>query len=98
MKPKSIQKTLNPHVLPTTNVERGNYYEKDINWRKLWENLGKKHTLKIRFQMTSTHTIIYTECRLNRMGLSQVQGYCHFCKHHLDTQQHLFYNCKIYFL
>ena len=31
------------------------------------------------------------------MGLSQVQGCCHFCKHHLETQQHLFYNCKIIF-
>ena len=31
------------------------------------------------------------------MGLSQVQGCCHFCKHHLDTQQHLFYNSKIIF-
>ena len=40
---------------------------------------------------------IYTEYRLNRMGLSQVQGCCHFCKHHLETQQHLFYNCKIIF-
>ena len=31
------------------------------------------------------------------MGLSQVQGCCHFCKHHpeVETQQHLFYNCKI---
>jgi hypothetical protein len=31
------------------------------------------------------------------MGLSQVQGCCYFCKHHLEveTQQHLFYNCKI---
>ena len=49
------------------------------------------------FQWKSTHNIIYTECRLNRMGLSQVQGCCHFCKHHLETQQHLFYNCKIIF-
>ena len=30
------------------------------------------------------------------MGLSQVQGCCHFCKHHLETQ-HLFYYCKIIF-
>ena len=46
--------------------------------------------------MTSTHKIIYTECRLNRMGLSQVQGCCHFCKHHPEVEtQHLFYNCKI---
>ena len=28
------------------------------------------------------------------MGLSQIQGKCHFCKHHLETQTHLFYNCK----
>ena len=49
------------------------------------------------FQWKSIHNIIYTECRLNRMGLSQVQGCCHFCKHHLETQQHLFYNCKIIF-
>ena len=31
------------------------------------------------------------------MGLSQVQGCCHFCKHHIETEQHLFYNCKIIF-
>jgi hypothetical protein len=31
------------------------------------------------------------------MGLSQIQGCCHYCKHHLETQQHLFYNCKIIF-
>ena len=31
------------------------------------------------------------------MALSQVQGCCHLCKHHLDTQQHLFYNSKIIF-
>jgi hypothetical protein len=31
------------------------------------------------------------------MGLSHVKGCCHFCKHHLETQQHLFYNCKIIF-
>ena len=31
------------------------------------------------------------------MGLSQVQGCCHFCKYHLETQQHLFYNSKIIF-
>ena len=49
------------------------------------------------FQWKSIHNIIYTECRLNRKGLSQVQGCCHFCKHHLETQQHLFYNCKIIF-
>ena len=30
------------------------------------------------------------------MGLSQVQGCCHFCKHHLETQL-LFYNCAILF-
>ena len=36
---------------------------------------------------------IYTEYRLNRMGLS----HCHFCKHHLEAQRHLFYNCKIIF-
>ena len=30
------------------------------------------------------------------MGLSQVQGCCHFCKHHPEVEtQHLFYNCKI---
>ena len=49
------------------------------------------------FQWKSIHNIIYTECRLNKMGLSQAQGCCHFCKHHLETEQHLFYNCKIIF-
>jgi hypothetical protein len=29
------------------------------------------------------------------MGLSQVKGCCHFGKHPPETQQHLFYNCKI---
>ena len=31
------------------------------------------------------------------MGLSQVQGCWHSRKHHSETQQHLFYNCKIIF-
>jgi len=31
------------------------------------------------------------------MGLSRVQGCWHVCKHHLETQQHLFYDCKIIF-
>ena len=36
------------------------------------------------------------QCRLNRMGLSQVQGCWNSRKHHIETQ-HLFYNCKIIF-
>jgi hypothetical protein len=31
------------------------------------------------------------------MGLSQVQGCWHSRKHHIETQQPLFYNCKIIF-
>ena len=31
------------------------------------------------------------------MGLSQIQGCCHYCKHHIETQQHYFYDCKIIF-
>jgi hypothetical protein len=67
-------------------------------------HLGKlkktKHTLNIRFliQWKSIHNIVNTACRLNRMGLSQVKGYCYFCKTHLATQQqHLFYSCKLTF-
>ena len=61
----------------------------------LWQ--GELKNKISEFQWKSIHNIIYTECRLNRMGLSQVQGCCYFCKHHLEveTQQHLFYNCKI---
>jgi hypothetical protein len=61
----------------------------------LWQGELKNKTSE--FQWKSIHNIIYTECRLNRMGLSQAQGCCHFCKHHLETQRHLFYNCKIIF-
>jgi hypothetical protein len=32
------------------------------------------------------------------MGLSQVKGYCYFCKTHLATQQQrLFYSCRLTF-
>jgi len=51
----------------------------------------------LEFHGNQSITLYNTECRLNRMGLSQVQGCCHFCKHHIETQQHLFYNCKTIF-
>jgi hypothetical protein len=68
-------------------------------------NLGKfkkkKTYLKYKiseFQWKSIHNIVNTACRLNRMGLSQVKGYCYFCKTHLATQQQrLFYSCKLTF-
>jgi hypothetical protein len=71
-----------------------------INWGKIWGNLKKITYIKSKiseFQWKSIHNIIYTECRLKRMGLSQVKGCCHFGKHPPETQQHLFYNCKITF-
>jgi hypothetical protein len=87
LKPKCIQKILNPHVLTKAKIKWENKYDNDINWGKIWGNLKKTYIKnKIsEFQWKSIHNIIYTEHRLNRMGLSQVQGCCHFCKHHLET-------------
>ena len=34
------------------------------------------------------------QIKQNGIIYTQVQGCCHFCIHHLETQ-HLFYNCKI---
>lgn len=44
LKPKCIQKILNPHVLPKAKIKWENEYDNDINWGKIWRNLKKKHT------------------------------------------------------
>ena len=44
LKPKCIQKILNPHVLPKAKIKWENEYANDINWGKIWGNLKKKHT------------------------------------------------------
>jgi hypothetical protein len=50
LKPKCIQKILNPRVLPKAKIKWENKYDNNINWGKIWGNLKKKHILKIRFQ------------------------------------------------
>jgi hypothetical protein len=44
LKPKCIQKILNPHVLTKAKIKWENKYDNDINWGKIWGNLKKKHT------------------------------------------------------
>ena len=96
LRPKYIQKVLNPVSIPKAQSKWENDYP-DLNWPMIWR-LFKCLDIKNRiidFHWKSIHNIVYTEYRLMRMGLSQVQGKCHFCKHHFETQSHLFYNCKM---
>ena len=97
LRPKNIQKALNPVSIPKAQIKWENDYGEDLNWSLIWglfKSLDVKNKI-IDFHWKSVHNIVYTEYRLMRMGLSQVQGKCHFCKHHFETQSHLFYNCKI---
>ena len=94
---RNIQKVLNPLSVPKAQIKWENDYNEDFNWSLIWGIL-KTFDIKnkiIDFHWKSIHNIIHTEYRLMRMGLSQVQGKCHFCKHHFETQTHLFYNCKM---
>jgi hypothetical protein len=42
-------------------------------------------------QFISSHFIVYTESRLQKMGKSN--GLCHFCNNNIETLQHLFFQC-----
>ena len=59
----------------------------------LWRNLHNCPTAsKIKdLQWKCAHNIIYTEFLLSKMGLSN--GKCHFCVHHTETLDHLFFHC-----
>ena len=96
IKPKDIQKILNGSNVPKVQLKWENAYGNNLDWNIIWSNM-KYFKIKnkiIEFQWKSIHNIIYTEFRLNKFGLSQVQGKCHFCKQFFETQTHLFYNCK----
>ena len=71
----------------------GTEFDKDFDWKVLWRNLHSCPTAsKIKdLQWKCTHNVIYTEFLLSKMGLSN--GKCHFCVHHTETLDHLFFHC-----
>ena len=93
LKVKHIKYILLKGKTPKVQSKWNTEFNKDFDWKLLWRNLHNCPTAsKIKdLQWKCAHNIIYTEYLLSKMGLSN--GKCHFCVHHTETLDHLFFHC-----
>lgn len=94
---KLVQSILNAPNIPKCQLKWESCYNKNLPWETIWGMLKQidiDNKVK-EFQWKCVHRIIYTEHRLKLMNKSN--GKCHYCHENdiFETQQHLFYDCKI---
>ena len=70
------------------------HFDTEPPWKSIWaiiySNRANRKAKQLQFKLL--HSIVYTEERLQRMGLS-LNGSCHFCKEK-ETLLHLFVHFK----
>lgn len=94
IKLKDIQRVLNKNITPKFQQKCEKLMQIEITWKKNWGSIYEvRLKQKIQeFQWKCLHNILYTEEKLSKMGFSN--GNCFFCKSNLESQKHLFYECK----
>ena len=92
LKVKHIKYILLKGKTPKVQSKWNTEFDKDFDWKVLWRNHHNCTTAsKIKdLQWKCAHNVIYTEFLLSKMGLSD--GKCHFCVHHTETLDHLFFH------
>ena len=91
---KEIQSYFVANCIPVCQNKWDTHFDRELLWKSIWaiiySNRANRKAKQLQFKLL--HNIVYTEERLQRMGLS-LNGSCHFCKEK-ETVLHLFVHCK----